>query len=441
MVHEDAEGLLEPRAPLLFGARRLPLLDEPRAEGGDEGEGDEKRGGHGRGDDDGQGQVVDLELALEERKAEEDGHRRQRRGQDGDEDLLGALDGRLSRFHPPLPQAEDVLEDDDGVVDEHAEAQGQRPESQHVERDLEGVDEVERDDDGEGDRGQDEEGRPDAAEDDEDHGEDDDGDQPGEESEVVEVLADLLALVVDALENEARRQILLDLLELALDVAGDAEGVRPALLGHGQADRGLAVDAVDRADVGVGHFDRGDVLDQDRVLARIGDDRRLELGQAVDPVGELEQELLVPLPDAAGGIGPEPGADGRVDRVGVKAVGLDLALVEDDPDLGLRSPRDLGAGDAPDRAEADLELLFDQLLEPVVARDRVFEEGADTEILRDVGLDDRPDQGRQECPGFCQLLAQGECREFHVRLGVELQRDPGLPDLGGRGHLDDALDR
>ena len=215
----NAEGLLEPRAPPLLGARRLPLLDEPGAEGRDEREGDEERGGHGRGDDDGQRQVVDLELALEEGEAEEDGHDRQGRGQDGDEDLLGALDGRLARLHAPLPQAEDVLEDDDGVVDEHAEAQGQRPEGQHVERDLEGVDEVEGDDDGEGDRGQDEERRLDPPEDDEDHGEDDDRDQPGQEVEVVEVLADLLALVVDALEDEVGRQLPLDLLELALDVA------------------------------------------------------------------------------------------------------------------------------------------------------------------------------------------------------------------------------
>ena len=268
VADEESEGLLEPRAPPLLGAGPFPLLDELGAKGRDQREGDEERGGHGRGDDDGQGEVVDLELALEEGEAEEDGHDRQRRRQDGDEDLFGALDGRFPRLHTPLPQAEDVLEDHDGVVDEHAEAQGQGPQSQHVERDLEGVDEVEGDDDGEGDRGQDEERRLDPQQDDVDHGEDDDRDQSGEDVEIVEVLADLRALVVDAFEGEARRQLALDVLELALDVGGDAEGVRPALLGDDQADRGLAVDAVDLPDVGVGHLDLGHVLDQNGVLAR-----------------------------------------------------------------------------------------------------------------------------------------------------------------------------
>ncbi len=265
-------------------------------------------------------------------------------------------------LHPALPQAKGVLEDDDGVVDEHAEAEGQGAEGQHVERDLEGVDEVEGDDDGEGDRGQDEQGRREPPEDDEDHDEDDDRDQPGEEGEIVEVFADLLALVIDALEDEVGRELPLDRLELALDVGGDLERVRTALLGHGQADRRLAVDAVDLADVGVGHFDLGHVLDQDRVLAGVGDDRLPELLETVDAVGELEQELLVATPHPPRGIGPEPGPNGRVDRVGVEAEGLDPVLVERDPDLRLRTAGDLDARDAPDRAQADLELLLDQLL-------------------------------------------------------------------------------
>ncbi|MCK7541395.1 MAG: hypothetical protein MZV63_66160 [Marinilabiliales bacterium] len=415
-----------------------------RAEGGDEREGDEERGGHGRGDDDGQRQVVDLELALEEGEAEEDGHGRQGRGQDGDEDLPGPADGGLPRRHPALPQAQDVLEDDDGIVDEHAEAEGERPEGQHVERDPEGVDEVEGDDDGEGDGGQDEERRLDAPQDDEDHDEDDGRDQPGQEIEVVEVLADLLALVVDALEVEAGRELALDRLELGLDVAGDAQGVRPALLGHGQADRGPAVDAVDLPDVGVGQLDPGHVADQDGVRARVGDDRVAQLVEAVDAVGELEEELPVAAPDPSRRIGPQAGADRGVDRVGMEAEGLDPVLVERDPDLGLRAAGDLDPGDAPDRAQADLELLLDQLLEllqAVIPRDRVLEEGPDPEILRDVGLEHGPDARREDGPRLGQLLAQDELGEFHVRLGIELQGDPRHPDLRGRGHLGDALDR
>ena len=91
------------------------------------------------------------------------------------------------------------------------------------------------------------------------------------------------------------------------------QGVRAALLGDGQADRGLAVDPVELADLGVGHLDPGHVLDQDGVPAGMGDDRPAELVEAVDAVGELEQELLVAAADPPSGVGPEPGADGRVD--------------------------------------------------------------------------------------------------------------------------------
>ena len=203
----------------------------------------------------------------------------------------------------------------------------------------------------------------------------------------------------------------LDGLELALDVGGDAQGVRPALLGDRQADRGLPVDAVDLADLGVGHLDPGHVLDQDGVLAGMGDDGLPELVEAVDAVGELEQELLVAAPDPPRRVGPEPGADGRVDGVGVEAEGLDPVLVEGDPDLGLGASRDLDVRDAPDRAQADLELLLDQLLElleAVAARDRVGQERPDAEIVRDVRLDEGPDPRRQERAGLGQLLAQGQ---------------------------------
>jgi len=99
--------------------------------------------------------------------------------------------------------------------------------------------------------------------------------------------------------------------------------------------------------------------------------------EAVDAVGELEQELLIASADAPRRIGPEAGADGRVDRVGVDVERLDPVLVEDDSDLRLRAAGNVDSRDAPDRAQSDLELLFDQileLLETVVPGDRIAEQ-------------------------------------------------------------------
>ena len=50
---------------------------------------------------------------------------------------LGALDGGVERLHALLDVAHDVLEHDDGVVDDEAERQRQRQQADVVEREAE----------------------------------------------------------------------------------------------------------------------------------------------------------------------------------------------------------------------------------------------------------------------------------------------------------------
>jgi len=157
-MQQERQGPLEARAAALFGRPPFALLDELGAEGGDEREGHEERCGHGRRDDDGQGQVEDLELALEKGEAEEDRYDRQGRGQDGDEDLPGPWMA-ASRGVIPAPAGGGCSRRRRWSCRRTCRCPRPEREGQHVERDLEGVDEVESDDDGEGDRGHDEQGR------------------------------------------------------------------------------------------------------------------------------------------------------------------------------------------------------------------------------------------------------------------------------------------
>ena len=65
---------------------------------------------------------------------QEYGNGGQGRGGDGQSDLLGRVSGRRLLLLALLPVPEDVLQHDDGVVHEHADAQREAAEGDHVQR-------------------------------------------------------------------------------------------------------------------------------------------------------------------------------------------------------------------------------------------------------------------------------------------------------------------
>ena len=65
-----------------------------------------------------------------------DGGQRQRHRHDGEADLAHALDRRVERLHALLDVAEDVLEHDDGVVDDEADGEHHGEKRQRVDREA-----------------------------------------------------------------------------------------------------------------------------------------------------------------------------------------------------------------------------------------------------------------------------------------------------------------
>ena len=72
----------------------------------------------------------------------------QRAGGDGDDDFLRSLDGGLRRVFPFVHPLENVLQNDDGVRDEHAGGAAERDQRHHVERVVEAFHGDEGNDDG-----------------------------------------------------------------------------------------------------------------------------------------------------------------------------------------------------------------------------------------------------------------------------------------------------
>ncbi len=123
----QARGLANWRSSGDLGDGLEALLrseEEGRGQGND-GQGDEERGQEGEGDGQAEGLGHLAGDARGEDHGEEDDDRRQGRGRDGHADLGGPGDDGLVGSLALLEMPVDVLDDDDGVVDEHADAQGQ----------------------------------------------------------------------------------------------------------------------------------------------------------------------------------------------------------------------------------------------------------------------------------------------------------------------------
>ncbi len=83
-------------------------------------------------------------MPAHEQDGDEDGHERGAHGENGEADLRGPFERRFERTQSVLEMAGDVLDDDDGVVDDEACGDGQCHEREVVERVAEQVHHAER---------------------------------------------------------------------------------------------------------------------------------------------------------------------------------------------------------------------------------------------------------------------------------------------------------
>ncbi len=244
-----------------------------------------------------------------------DGRERDRHRHDRQRDLVRAPDRGVERRHPLLDVAIDVLDHDDRVVDDKADAEHQRQQGQKIDRIAERqqrdhhADQRQRNGD---DRN---EGRAQVAEKQEDD-DDDDRRRFGQRlGDLVDRGADELGRVVGDRRVEAGRQ-------LALDARHD----RPHAVDHGQRIRlRRAVDADEHRlepvedGGGIGalrpELDLGDVAEPDQRVAVRGDDELAERLGAVERGQRVDADLGVVAFDLAGGGGEVVGGERRADVV------------------------------------------------------------------------------------------------------------------------------
>ena len=137
VAHRRQPPAAEPQCPGPRLGRRLrqdPAAEVERGERRDQRQRDGERGEEREADGE---RLVTEELAgdpLDEDDGQEDGHRRQRRGDDRAGHLAGTADGSLAARQPQLPVAIDRLQHDDRGVDQHADPEREAAERHDVER-------------------------------------------------------------------------------------------------------------------------------------------------------------------------------------------------------------------------------------------------------------------------------------------------------------------
>ena len=316
-----------------------------------------------------------------------DEHHRQQRRDDGERrddgrvaDFGDALDRGLDQaaLAAHAPVAHDVLDHDDGVVDEDADGEDQREQADAVDRVAHHPGREQRQQDR---RRHDDEGDDALAP--ADRHDDQRDDRAGGEREMEQKLVGLVvggrAVVARHLDVEARRnEAALDAFEPLKRRGGDIDRILALALGDGEADGGAAVQfarGVARQRPGaVVEFRRADddlrhVLDVDRSPVARREQQQPDVGHALQGLAgddRLGASVLAERPGEEGAVGVLDLADDLFER---HAVERELLRVRLDANLGGRAADDEGLADAAHLRQFVLQLLGDQI-EPVVASTR-----------------------------------------------------------------------
>ncbi len=448
------EVAVEPAEETAVGGLVIGLggLEQGGAEGRGQDQGDHHRQGHGRDDGDRELAVDDPLGAAEEGHGHEHGGQDQRDADQGAGDLVHRLAGGLLGTEPFLAHHPfDVLDHDDGVVDQQADGQHHAEHRQGVDgvtqrrQDPECAQQDHRDGDG-GDQG----GAP-VLEEQEHHQEDQDDGLGQGLDHLLDGLLDEGGCVERDDVFDPRREGLRQLRHPRLHELGSVQGVGA----RGQLDRqaggGKAVElgqgvVVLRPKLHPGYVAQmhdgaaGGVL-QDDVLelfgglkARLGGD-----GGVKRRAGQGRRAAQLSCRDL-GVLGP----DGGDDVGGRQGVAVQLVGVEPDAH-GVLGAEELGVAHAWDAAQGVLEVGGDEVGEVGIAVAAVF--GIETHHHQEIagGLDHRQalllDLLGQKGEGRLQLVLDLDLGDVDVGAGLEGYGDRGRARaVASRGHVEQAVD-
>ena len=280
------------------------------------------------------------------------------RGHGCEGDLLRSIEGGGEGVFALLLVAEDILEDDDGVVDHHPDRQSQRQGCEVVERKAEEAHEAEGGDQRGRDCERDDEGRAPRAQEDKDHEDRQHGAIDDVHLDVLDRLLDVLGAVEGDVVKEARRKVLGKLVHLfacgPIHVnqigAGarrdtETEGGRQVVTGHAAF--------VTDAELG-----ETDIRKPDRTTVNGRDDHLIEILDGLEETEVADCELGEGAFDKATRQ-LEVFAAQRHDHIGDhEAVGGELVAVDPDADHRFAEAGDNHVADAGHR----LQRRFDDLV-------------------------------------------------------------------------------
>ena len=381
--------------------------------------------------------------AAEEQKRRE--HRDQREGDrdDGEADFARAADRRLDARHALLEIARDVLEHDNGVVDDEAGRNRQRHQRQVVEAEAEQIHHPERADDRGRHRDARDRRRPHAAQEREHH---QDHQHDGDDQRllgVVQRLPDRLRPVDGHRQIDIARQRRDQARQLGPDAVDGLDDVRARLARQDHRDAGLAVDQTGVAQVLDRIEDLGDVAEPDRRAVAIGDHQIAILGRVRRLVVGVDLIVVVVVLDRAlWAVGVGRG-ERRADVLEADAIVEDRAGVDLDAHRRQGRAGDVDLADARKLRQPLLQDVGGEIVELAcgVGRRR---HGDDHDrrvgridfmigrILAQAGrqVDARGDNGRLD-------VARGA---IDVAVEAELERDAGRAERALRRHLVDVGD-
>ena len=338
---------------------------------------------------------------------------------------------------------EDVLEDDDGVVDDDTDRERQREQRDRVEREAHAPHQRERADDADRDRDCRDDRAPEVAEE-EEH------DERGEEGAADEVLlhavdarADDTGVVANDLDLGPGRERALEVLEPRPHRVDDLDRVGARLLADREDDRRISVEDRGALRLFPAVLDAADVTDADRVARLLADDEIANLVRPLDAAVDAERELLRAGVDAPARHREVLGPDRALDVERRHVDGAHLDRIEPDVHLALLTADDRDLADAVDRLEVPAHALVGELGDLLDRLPRPLE--------REV--DDRRRVGIELLHGG-QVDALGEIRDDQLKAIADLLRgdvgalledeaDDDLRNALGRdrGDLLDAADR
>ncbi len=319
-VEEGVEALL---GEGVKAARFFILMrgEEEGAEHGGEGEGDEAADEDSDADDDGEFIEEASEDSTHEENGDKDGDEGDRHGDDGEADFAGADEGGVEGGEAEFDMANDIFEDDDGVIDDEAGGESHGEEGEVIDAEPEEVHDDEGADEGEGHGEGGDEGGWEVSEEEKDDEDDEDDGEDESELDIVNAGANGAGFIGEDIEMDGWGELGTEIGEERFDGVDDGDGIGAWLFLDGKNDASSIAEPAGDFIIFDIIDDVGDLAEADGGSLAIGDDELAVVIGFEELACGLDGDGLIGAGESPGGEIDIGGLDGLGDLVDSEIVG------------------------------------------------------------------------------------------------------------------------